>query len=273
MKRHPWALIIVLVAVLAAGLYYWLLREPGVAIPPPATPAAVPAPAPIVAAPSAPPAASGIQHPIEASAAASSPEPKGQLNELFGRKAVDSLFQTDNFPRRLVATVDNLGRGHASPRLWPVNPAPGRFSVGGTPEQPVISPDNASRYAQVLLLLETVDMPQAAATYARLYPQFQKAYEELGYPNGYFNDRLIEVIDLLLATPEPEGPVQLELPTSNAPVQPPRPWVLYQFSDPALEALPAGQKILLRMGPVNERRIKAKLAEFRKLIATPATGR
>lgn len=27
--------------------------------------------------------------------------------------------------------------------------------------------------------------------YVRLYPLFQKAYVELGYPNGYFNDRLI----------------------------------------------------------------------------------
>jgi hypothetical protein len=31
--------------------------------------------------------------------------------------------------------------------------------------------------------------------------------------------------------------------------------------------------MLLRMGPVSERRLKAKLAEFRKLVATPATGR
>jgi hypothetical protein len=31
--------------------------------------------------------------------------------------------------------------------------------------------------------------------------------------------------------------------------------------------LPAGQKLLLRMGPANERRVKARLAEFRKQIA------
>lgn len=271
MKRHPWAIVIAVVAVLAAAGYFWWMRAPGVPVPPPAEPAAAPTPAPVVAAPSAP--ASAIQHPIESSAAAQPVEPQGQLTELFGRKAVDSLFQTDNFPRRVVATVDNLARGHASPRLWPVNPAPGRFTVEGPPADAVISPDNAQRYAPILLLLETVDLPSAAATYARLYPQFQKAYEELGYPNGYFNDRLIEVIDLLLATPEPDGPLQVQLPTSNAPVQPPRPWVLYQFSDPALEALPAGQKLLLRMGPVNERRVKAKLAEFRKLVAKPAQRR
>jgi hypothetical protein len=61
------------------------------------------------------------------------------------------------------------------------------------------------------------------------------------------------------------------LPTVNGPVQPQRPWLLYEFDDPQLEALTAGQKILLRMGVGNERRVKAKLVELRGLIAaTPA---
>ena len=45
-----------------------------------------------------------------------------------------------------------------------------------------------------------------------------------------------------------------------------QPKVLYEFADPALEALPSGQKILLRSGPVNERRLKARLAELRKAL-------
>jgi hypothetical protein len=42
--------------------------------------------------------------------------------------------------------------------------------------------------------------------------------------------------------------------------------VRYEYADPSLEALTAGQKILLRSGPVNERRLKAKLAEFRAAV-------
>ena len=41
-----------------------------------------------------------------------------------------------------------------------------------------------------------------AVVYERLYPLFQQAYEDLGYPGKYFNDRLVEVIDHLLQTPE-----------------------------------------------------------------------
>jgi hypothetical protein len=117
-------------------------------------------------------------------------------------------------------------------------------------------------------LIESVDLQQAAMLYARLYPQLQRAYEELGYPKQYFNDRLVEVIDQLLATPEPDGPLKLHLPAIAAPVKPERPWVLYEFDDPALQSLTAGQRVLLRMGPANERRVKARLIEFRRLVTS-----
>jgi hypothetical protein len=96
-----------------------------------------------------------------------------------------------------------------------------------------------------------------AGFYVRLYPLFQQAYVELGYPNGYFNDRLIGVIDHLLAAPEPKAPVYLAQPR-----------VVFEFADPQLESLSAGQKILVRMGADNEMRIKAKLRELRKLLAS-----
>ncbi len=51
------------------------------------------------------------------------------LVELLGNKAVQALLQTEEFPRRFVATVDNLGRAHAPPLLWPVNPTEGRFTT------------------------------------------------------------------------------------------------------------------------------------------------
>lgn len=202
-----------------------------------------------------------------------SPGIEAALVELFGRKSVLALFQVDGFVRRVVTTVDNLGREHAPPRLWPVNPAEGRFLVERRGPGEVISADNGLRYTPFVLLIETVDLRQAVAIYTRLYPQFQQAYEELGYPGRYFNDRLVEVIDQLLATPELPGPIAVRLPTVNGPYQPQRPWLLYEFEDPALGPLSAGQKILLRMGPVNERRMKAKLGEIRRLVTAAAPPR
>ena len=95
---------------------------------------------------------------------------------------------------------------------------------------------------------------QVADVYRRFYPLFQDAYVDLGYPNGYFNDRLIEVIDDLLATPDKNEPVSLV-----------RPHVLYEFSDPDLESLSSGQKMLLRMGSEHRSSVKQKLREFRNI--------
>jgi hypothetical protein len=106
-----------------------------------------------------------------------------------------------------------------------------------------------------------------------MYPPLQRAYEELGYPRGYFNDRLLAVIDLLLATPQAPEPLRLQLTEVKGPVPSLRPWVRYQFADPALESLSAGQKILLRVGAVNQRRLRAKLQEVREEIVSRETKR
>ncbi len=268
--------LILIGAALALGLIgvgavlWWQASLPE---PPSVAPVAVeppPAPQSVTAEPA-------VQYPIEAaSAAQASTVPldfADTLTDLFGSKAVLSMFQTQDFARRFVATVDNLGRAHAAAQLWPVNPAGGRFIVEQRDGITTISPDNGMRYTPYLLLIETVDMRQVAAAYVRLYPLFQQAYEALGYPRRHFNGRMVAVIDHLLATPHEDGPLAVRLPAINGPIQPERPWVLYEFEDPALESLSAGQKILLRMGPVNQRRVKAKLAEFRQLVAGGVTPR
>ena len=273
MKKTPYVLAALALLVLVA-LGWWLWPEPE-SRPLPQVADSADTPAAGVATEPAIPAASepAIQHPVE-DASSEEKDPKKALTDLFGATPVQSMFQLEGFARRFVATVDNLGRGHAPARLWPVDPAGKQFETtdsAGAVGSTTIAADNSLRYAPYVLLLESVDLGQAAATYKALYPQFQQAYEDLGYPKRYFNDRLIEVLDQLLATPEPKAPVKVHLARVKGPIRPARPWVTYEFDDPALQALTAGQKILIRMGAANERRVKAKLAEFRRaVIGKPA---
>jgi hypothetical protein len=97
-------------------------------------------------------------------------------------------------------------------------------------------------------------------------PLLQRAYTDLGYPGRSFDARLVEVIDLLLATPSTPEPLKVQLTEVKGSVPSVRPWVRYEFADPALESLAAGQKILMRVGPVNQRRLKAKLVEIRAAL-------
>lgn len=186
------------------------------------------------------------------------------LSRLIGRAAVVDFIQPEQMIRNIVATVDNLPRKTLAPRLNPVKPIPGPFIASGNGDRLTLSTTNVSRYVPYVTALEAVDAHKLAAVYAYFYPLFQQAYRDLGYPNGYFNDRLIEAIDDMLATPEMREPVALAQPR-----------VLYQFADPDLEALSAGQKIMLRMGPDNAAHVKAKLAEIRRALtgdAAPSTS-
>jgi hypothetical protein len=277
-QRIVWALGLLLVA--AAVYLWWWPRTPEPAPPPPPVQPAV-ADAPIPTPTPAPASAPAVAHPIEAveapqeqraPVASSRDAITDALVDLLGRKAVLEMLNTDEFARRIVATVDNLPREQATSRLWPVQPTGGRFTVTEKGNVSVLSSENAKRYEPFVRMVTSADVGRVAALYLRLYPQFQKAYEDLGFPGRYFNDRLVEVIDHLLATPDPASPPQMVLTEVRGPVQPTRPWVNYDFSDPDLRARSAGQKIMLRMGTENAQALKGWLTVFRTRItrSTPA---
>lgn len=265
-----WAGIGIVVAG-AAALVYVRNR------PPSAEPPAVTAPA---AAQAAQPAAAPEHHPIEeaqvptpapAPAAQSLPLPATDqtdglfshlLAELVGDALSNSLFESHDILHRIVATIDALPRESLPARVWVLKPAPGHFLVSGQDGAFNIAPENTVRYAAYRQLVQATDTNRLVGLYVKNYALFQQAYQELGYPNGYFNDRLIMAIDNLLATP-PAG-------ASQPLVQP---HVLYQFADPSLEALSFGQKTLLRMGADDESAIQNKLREIRRLLVKEAPAR
>lgn len=118
-----------------------------------------------------------------------------------------------------------------------------------------VGAENSARYLPYVVAQEKVDLKALVGVYRAYYPLFQKAYRELGYPDGYFNDRLVVVIDHLLATPQVQEPIRVVQPK-----------VLYEFADPGLESLSAGQKIMLRMGADNAARVKQRLQVLRGLL-------
>jgi hypothetical protein len=166
------------------------------------------------------------------------------------------LLIPDGIVRHIVATVDGLPQKTLAMQVRPIRSATGPLLTTTNARGMAIATDNAARYAPYVSAAEAIDTHRLTGFYVRLYPLFQQAYVELGYPKGYFNDRVISVIDHLLAAPEPPPPVYVTQPR-----------ILYEFADPALEELSAGQKVLVRIGVDNERRIKAKLRDIRTALA------
>lgn len=268
--------LIVLLAVVAAGYFWWQHNQSRPVTPMIDTPA-VEAPQPVEppATAAVPPA---IQHPIEpAPVTQALPEVENSdqllaqsLQPLMGSELWRFLFLPDMIVRHIVATVDNLPRSEVSTKVWPVRPAGAWLQTENIGGELQLAASNAQRYAQYVELVQKVDVKKLADVYRQFYPLFQRAYVQLGYPDGYFNDRLVVAIDDLLAAPEPDQPPSL---VQNK--------VLYQYADPDLESRSAGQKIMLRIGVDNERIVKARLRALRAEIAkvrpasqatTPATN-
>jgi hypothetical protein len=265
--------LVVIAALLLGALVVWLWPTPPAPRAPETTTAAPPpASTPAVADPASSVASAASEATSTALPTGITPLPADDaavqqaLVDLLGKPTVLQWLLTDGFSDRLVATVDNLGRGHVAPRVWPVVPSAGRFTVGADGR---IAPENAQRYDAFVRQVEAVDPAAAALLYRRMLPQLQTSYEGLGYPQQRFDSRLRAVIDGLLATPPRRDPIEVTLTEVKGPVPSERPWVRYEFADPALEALPAGQKLMLRVGDDNRRRLQAWLRRFRAEISRP----
>lgn len=257
-----WIALAVVACGVAVAIYF--LQRAGTEPAPPAVREEV-APKPASAAASKP--EPQIQHPLPQTAEAPS-LPALELSDtllretiaaLAGKAGFEALFHPHNIVRRIVATVDNLPRDKVALRLMPVRPASGPMLLEGEGEARTIAAKNAARYRPYVALAESLDSATVVEAYVRLYPLFQQAYRELGYPDGYFNDRLVQVIDHLLEAPEAKPPVAVVQRK-----------VLYEYADAEFEARSAGHKILMRVGPENAARLKAKLRDLRRELAARA---
>lgn len=180
-----------------------------------------------------------------------------EIAQTFG-PAIESLLVREAVIDRLVTTVDNLPRTTLPAQIRPVGQLKDAFATdSGEADTVVLGISSYARYDALIAQIYYANLDAVYDTYRRFYPLFQKSYERLGYPDAYFNDRLVEVIDHLIATPVPEEPIVLV-----------RPKVLYEFADPELEALSSGQKLMLRMGPDNSATLKRLLAKFRERITS-----
>jgi hypothetical protein len=273
MKARDWALpVIIIVAALVAGGWYWYNSMN----PAPAEQVIAPAPSEPVAEAPPPPQDNTPQNPVPEPPppsetvpptpplpllGASDTEFRQSLLGLFDVAPLDRYLVPQDIIRRFVAMIDNLPERSLPMRIRAVRKIDGAFVVQQQGDSFTLAPGNDARYAGFVDVVKLADAKHVAQLYFRYYPLFQDAYEELGHTGHYFNDRLVQVIDHLLATPQVAGAIPLT-----------RPKVFYEFADPSLEALSSGQKILIRMGPQNAEIVKAKLRELRAQIAKHHLG-
>lgn len=251
----------VLLILAIAGYYTFNQREADVAEPPPpieappseeappAPPAPVeppPAPASAAEAPEQPaePALPTLEH----SDGEVTPALRAQLPAALGSQLIGSRLI-----ERIVVVIDNLDGPSSAPlRQWPIRHIPSVPVIEADGDRYRWHPSNADRYRPYVDALRRADAAQLVALYRHYQPLFQSAYAGLGYPDRQFEDRLVEIIDHLLAAPSMAAPIPLVQPR-----------VLYRYADPRLEARSWGEKQMLRIGPEHTATVKAALRRIR----------
>lgn len=268
----PWWLVLLAIAAIAGGIYLWQ-RDTPKPVPPattapaqgtaPAASDATPAPAqPTETVPPVPaPVADGPKFPLPGTVPDAASMPPADRSDapileallaLAKRDALGQVLNMQDFARRFVVTVDHLPRQLIPAQLSAVKRVPGQLAVAPAGDSLTLQPENYARYDAFVRLAESLDPKTMVAIYLRFYPLLQQEYRAMGFPQGHFNDRVVEAIDDMITAPEVSGPIRLVQPQVN-----------YKFVDPLLEKLSAGRKIMIRIGPEHAARMKKALRALR----------
>lgn len=264
---------ILLVLLLSGGAYFYFSKdstpEPEITVeevtlPEPAPAEPLPVTEPVVE-PEPEPVVETKPEPVVAPEPA--PEPLPTLNDsdayiqektlkLADGMDISNLLITQDMARQFVVFIDNLAQGDLARKVSPLKGPSQAFTVTDITNKTYLNPDSFHRYDIYADFLSGLDDKQLVATYEKLQPLLNEAFAELGYGDLAFDDRVEDAIDLMLDAPIIEDPIELSTISVN-----------YQFVDPELEALPAAQKLMIRMGPENSRKVKAVLKQLKAELA------
>ena len=177
------------------------------------------------------------------------------IGMLVNNTTVAEMLITDGLLQRFVVTSANLAEQDMAPNHQLVQPPMQTFRVYTQADKQWIDAASYKRYTPYVDMLEEMETESLLTLFETYQPEMQRMYDEFGMGSDNFYEVVIEAIDVLLDTPE--VPVPIEVYTDS---------VMYKFADERLEELSAPKKQLLRMGPDNMRRVKAKLRDVKDAL-------
>ena len=167
---------------------------------------------------------------------------------------------TNHLAEQFVAIVQGTSEGQAPMHLLaPLRPR-GAFRVANRGGRTFIDPASYSRYDGIADAVTSLDPAASASVYGTLKPRLEEAYAALGLPQSDLDAAIEAAIVRLLSTPVPDDPIEIEASGG-----------VYAFASPALEQLSPAQKLLIRTGPANARRIQTRLRAIALALGIPAS--
>ncbi|WP_100658478.1 DUF3014 domain-containing protein [Alteromonas flava] len=177
------------------------------------------------------------------------------LLEIADTPVIGRFLVDDSLLQRFVVTVSNLASEDIAPNHQLLEAPQQSFKVYRQADREWIDAASYKRYTPYVDALETLENEKLLSLYQRYESDIKQSFSEIAQPGQEFDEMLVEAINVLLDTPEIPTPVEVY-----------RDSVMYKYKDERIENLSLPQKQMLRLGPDNMRRVKAKLRELKNQL-------
>ena len=232
----------VLLILLAAG-GWWMWKRRTAQAPPAAAAVATEAPVAAPPAPAAPPLP-----PVDQMDSMM----RALISALSSRPELARWLATDDLIRQLAAAIDHASQGKSPARDFRMFAPSGPFGTARRGGVRAIDPASYRRYRPLVQLVTSIDASAVAKVYHTIQPRLNEAYRARGHAEGDVDRALRTALNILVDTPTLRDPIAV-VEGSGA---------RWKFADPAIEARPASQRQLLRMGSDNVEALLVWLRAF-----------
>ena len=157
-----------------------------------------------------------------------------------------------NVIERSSSLIYLLAQGDVPYKLLPIARPKEAFPFIDDGTQVITDPAGFARYDGLAQWIGSLDAGAIVSALQPLLPLFREAWSFYGEDASDFDFAVLTVLETLISTPEPR---EVRLVRKEA---------VWVYEDPELEALPAIQKQIMRMGPDNADIVRAKALEFRR---------
>jgi len=189
---------------------------------------------------------------IELSLAEANTQLAERLSELQIAPIDEQFASKPNAIERSVAITDILRQGEVPYKLLPVARPKQKFPFADNGLAVTMDPAGFARYDGLTNTLSKLDVNTTITLFREYQSTIEQAWQALGYADKSVEPALLEVLELIMLTPDIQLDARLLKDEAN--------WV---YEDESLEKLPALQKQIMRMGPENAERLKALARDLR----------
>ncbi len=216
-----------------------------------ASPTAVPTPS---IPPPAPAPGEAAEPPLP-ELATSDEEVRASLQDVLPA-AMQPALGADELIRRVAVMASSFARGKVLRDKLALPSAKGAFRIEERGDRIYLAAANATRYDALVDTVASLDVDALARWFRRYEPLMQQAWTELGDGEGDVRSAILQGLDVVIAAPDLQGDIELVQPS-----------VFYRYADPAIEALPDSQKLMIRIGQGNREVLRRKAERLRDALA------